>query len=177
MAQRRAGPKVSRRSLESSFKRPEGMHRELYALLAGDGRDPAPLIPTDIMPSLGGVGGGYKQTKAKLGLKKARPWKWMSFNPGRSDGFRLYHWRRIADEGKEYAFSKFVKPCPVITYSDTEYNQFLSDPSNPDLTPSNNVEWTRAETDHLIDLCKRFDLRFIIIQDRWGQGTIWRQIG
>lgn len=36
-------------------------------------------MPTDLHR-----GQGYKQIKAKLGLKKARPWKWMPFiNPAR----------------------------------------------------------------------------------------------
>lgn len=53
---------------------------------------------------------GYKQMKAKLGMRKVRPWKWMPFtNPARSDGAVFYHWRRIADEGKEYPFAKFNK--------------------------------------------------------------------
>ena len=31
--------------------------------------------------------------------------------------------------------------------------------------------WTRAETEHLLDLCGRFDLRFTVIQDRWDRTT------
>lgn len=27
--------------------------------------------------------------------------------------------------------------------------------------------WTKEETDHLMDLARRFDLRFVIIQDRY----------
>ena len=47
--------------------------------------------------------------KAKLGMRKVRPWKWMPFtNPARKDGLVLYHWRRTADEGKEYAFARFL---------------------------------------------------------------------
>ena len=37
-----------------------------------------------------------------------------------------------------------------------EYQQLLHDDN-----------WTRAETDHLFDLARRFDLRFIVIKDRW----------
>lgn len=29
--------------------------------------------------------------------------------------------------------------------------------------------WSREETDHLMDLCKRFDLRFTIVADRFNQ--------
>ena len=38
--------------------------------------------------------------KAKLGMRRVRPWKWVPFtNPARRDALVLYHWRRIADEG------------------------------------------------------------------------------
>ena len=48
--------------------------------------------------------------KAKLGLRQVRPWKWMEFtNPARSDKAVFYHWRRKADEDKEYPFAKFNK--------------------------------------------------------------------
>ena len=46
----------------------------------------------------------------------------------------------------------------VPVYSDMEYQQHLPDDN-----------WTRQETDHLFDLCKRFDLRFVVINDRWDR--------
>lgn len=30
--------------------------------------------------------------------------------------------------------------------------------------------WTKEETDHLMDLCKRFDMRFTIVADRFAEG-------
>lgn len=52
----------------------------------------------------------YKHTKAKLGLRKVRAWKWVPFNnPARTDSAVFYHWRREMDEGKEYPFAKFNK--------------------------------------------------------------------
>ncbi|XP_003425537.1 DNA methyltransferase 1-associated protein 1 [Nasonia vitripennis] len=131
-------------------KRPEGMHREVFALLCKDNNDVPPLFPTD-------TGKGYKQMKAKLGMKKVRSWKWTPFtNPARTDEAVFHHWRRVADAGKEYPFAKFNKQIPIPTYTNTEYTQHL-------VTSG----WTRAETDHLFDLCRRFDLRFIVIHDRW----------
>lgn len=44
----------------------------------------------------------------------------------------------------------------IPTFSDVEYHQHLHDDS-----------WSRAETDHLLELAKRFDLRFIVMHDRW----------
>jgi DNA methyltransferase 1-associated protein 1 len=132
-------------------KRPEGMNREVFALLYNDNKDAPPLFPTD-------TGKGYKQ-KAKLGMQHARSWKWMPFtNPARTDGAVFHHWRRSADEGKEYQFAKFNKQVPIPSYNDAEYAQCL-----------NSETWTREETDHLLDLCKRFDLRFIIVHDRWDR--------
>jgi DNA methyltransferase 1-associated protein 1 len=46
----------------------------------------------------------------------------------------------------------------MIEYTDEEYEKYLTD---LDLT------WTKEETDYLWDLCKQFDLRFIVIHDRY----------
>ncbi|XP_067119245.1 DNA methyltransferase 1-associated protein 1 isoform X2 [Centruroides vittatus] len=141
-----------KKMVDMTFKRPEGMHRELYALLYSDNRDAPPILPSD-------TGQGYKQIKAKLGLKTVRSWRWMQFsNPARKDGVLFYHWRRVADEGKDYPFARFNKNVQVPSYSDSDYQQHLHCDG-----------WTRQETDHLFDLCRRFDLRFIVIHDRWDR--------
>lgn len=148
-------PRKLRRSGETSFKRPEGMHRELYALLYSDSRDSPPLASSDSSH-------GYKQMKAKLGRRHVRAWKWVPFaNPARNDGAMLYHWRRAADEAKEYPFARFNKKVDVPAYSDEEYQMYLHD--GPPST------WTRPETDHLFDLCRRFALRFIVVHDRFDK--------
>lgn len=142
--------KVPVQATPKTSKRPEGMHREVFALLYNDNKDAPPLFPTD-------TGQGYKQLKAKLGMRKVRPWKWMPFtNPARKDGAVFHHWRRVADEGKEYPFAKFNKQVPVPSYTDTEYAQHLQ-----------SEWWSRMETDHLFDLGRRFDLRFGVMRDRW----------
>ncbi|RZC38168.1 DNA methyltransferase 1-associated protein 1 [Asbolus verrucosus] len=131
-------------------RRPEGMHREVFALLYNDNKDVSPLFPSD-------TGNGYKQTKIKLGMRKPRKWKWMPFtNPARSDGATFYHWRRPSDEPKEYPFAKFNKKVEVCTYTDAEYQQHLRIDG-----------WSKEETDHMIQLAQRFDLRFIMIADRY----------
>ncbi|XP_066996628.2 DNA methyltransferase 1-associated protein 1 isoform X2 [Anabrus simplex] len=133
-------------------KRPEGMHREVFALLCTDNKDGPPLFPTD-------TGQGYKQVKAQLGMRRARSWRWMDFsNTARTDGALFKHWRRAEDEGKEYPFAKFNKQVDVPTYNDVTYSQHLQCGS-----------WSKDETDHLFDLCRRFDTRFIIIHDRWDR--------
>lgn len=55
-------------------------------------------------------GQGYKQLKAKLGMRRVRPWRWVPFtNPARSDGAVFHHWKRTTDEAKDYPFAKFNK--------------------------------------------------------------------
>ncbi|KAG6456647.1 DNA methyltransferase 1-associated protein 1 [Manduca sexta] len=137
-----------------AVKRPEGMHREVFALLYNDNKDLPPLLPTD-------TGKAYKQTKAKLGMRKVRKWVWAPFtNPARKDNAVFHHWKRSADEAKEYPFAQFNKQVAIPSYSESEYNQYLK-----------SEDWSQAETDHLMDLCQRFDLRFIVIHDRWDRAA------
>jgi DNA methyltransferase 1-associated protein 1 len=148
------------------------MHRELYALLCADGgknfQELAPILPTD-------APGGYKK-KIKLGARKVRQWKWEPFShPVRKDGPFLCHWRRMGEEVKEYPFAKFnavifsllfgkqflqfnakliyFQEAAVPQYNETEYVNHLE-----------HDNWTKSETDHLFDLCKRFDMRFVLVQ-------------
>lgn len=132
------------------------MHREVFALLYNDNKDAPPLLPTD-------TAAGYIQVKARLGMKKVRKWDWAPFtNPARTDTAVFHHWRRISDEPKEYPFAKFNKQLNIPTYTMTEYNQHLK---------SNQAKWSKAQTDHLFDLANRFDLRFIIMTDRWDRAN------
>lgn len=138
------------------MKRPEGMHREVYALLYNDNKDAPPLMQTD-------TGSGYKQIKARLGMKNVRKWEWTPFkNPARADGAIFHHWRRANEEQKEYPFAKFNKKLNIVTYSNNEYNAHLR---------TNHSKWSKAQTDHLFDLARRFDLRFVIMADRWDRSN------
>ncbi|QDZ20166.1 SWR1-complex protein [Chloropicon primus] len=140
-----------------AMKVPKGMSREAFALL--DQSHP-------IMPSVLG------QLTKKAEKEKARirsQWRWKLFkNAARADGLELYHWERIhgAPEGKmgtmgadgEYVFSKYNKKIKLYRYDDEEYRTLFSgDPS-----------WSREETDYLMDMCERFDLRFVVIADRYN---------
>ena len=46
---------------------------------------------------------------------------------------------------------------PVFAYDDEEWESLI------DADPG----WSRAESDYLLDLCRRFDLRFLVIADRY----------
>ena len=47
---------------------------------------------------------------------------------------------------------------PILRYNDDEWEHVLvKDPA-----------WSRQETDYLLELCEQFDLRFLIIADRYA---------
>lgn len=147
-----------KRQPEQSFKKPEGMNREVFALLYADNKDSTPLIPTDFgISKLGFPEYGYKKAKANLSLRKVRKWVWTPFNPSRND-LQLFHWRREVDKNREYPFAKMNIKTSVPEYSDNIYHQLLQ-----------SDVWTKAETDYLMHMCRKFDARFIVIQDRWDE--------
>ena len=55
-----------------------------------------------------------------------------------------------------YQFAKFNTKVSVPEYTDEEYEMIGKDP-----------DWTKEETDYLFDMCRNFDLRFIIVHDRY----------
>lgn len=120
------------------------MHREVFALLYTDKKDAPPLLPTDTAL---GIGAGYKQTKARLGMKKVRKWEWAPFsNPARNDAAVFHHWKRVSDDSADYPFAKFNKQLEIPSYTMTEYNAHLR----------NNISnWSKVQTDHLFDLARR----------------------
>ncbi|KAK0555832.1 swr complex subunit [Tilletia horrida] len=61
----------------------------------------------------------------------------------------------------EYSFAQFNTTSGVYSYSNEEYAAYLKDDN-----------WSKEETDYLIDLCHAYDLRFIVIHDRyeWPDG-------
>lgn len=58
---------------------------------------------------------------------------------------------------KDYSFAKLNKKVDVPFYSDEDYEKYIKDDGR----------WNKEKTDHLFLLCKEFDLRFIVIADRF----------
>uniref|UniRef100_A0A6V7QUH3 Myb-like domain-containing protein n=1 Tax=Ananas comosus var. bracteatus TaxID=296719 RepID=A0A6V7QUH3_ANACO len=130
-----------------SQRRPDGVHREVYALTGGM----APLMPTIEVSHL----------KRKPTVDKEKiSWLWLPFtSSARTDNLQLYHWVRVVNgvpPTGDYSFAKYNKSVEVLKYTDEEYEKHLADPM-----------WTKEETDQLFDLCERFDLRFVVIADRF----------
>ena len=142
--------KKKMKRLVEPIKRPQGVHREVWGLICKDDMDQPPLIPNE-EPKL------YQHPKARL-RHGVRKWNWIPFkNPARIDQAEFCHWRCVNDDpNKEYLFAKYNKHIQFARYTDTEYNQYLIDEN-----------WTKIETDYLLELCQQFDLRFFVIHDRW----------
>jgi len=136
--QSRAAADLPELSGRSTLK---GMNRELYDLIGGR----APIVETTAT------------NKAKLGKDTVTKWAFRPFeNQGRKDGLRLSHWVKAAEPEASYPFSKFNKPSRVPHYTRDEYVRLLQDD-----------EWTEEETNRLFELCRRFDLRFIVVHDHF----------
>ncbi|VDL71041.1 unnamed protein product [Nippostrongylus brasiliensis] len=137
--------KKSVRRSESSSKRPEKMHRELYALIgSAEAKEAGAIIPTEIRR-------GFRQLNAQLGGRPVRKYKWVPFiNEARNDALQLYHWQRVdkLENPEPYPFSKLNKIINIPDFTDEEYEKYFK------------VEkWTLEETRHLFDVCRRFDIR------------------
>ena len=101
--------------------------------------------------------------------KSVDKWVWYGFkNPARGDGLTLNHWAKAKECEEPYPFARFNRKVEVIRYTDEEYEKATK---LINLKPGGlaiNTDWSKAETDHLFDLCEQFSLRFIVIADRFG---------
>jgi DNA methyltransferase 1-associated protein 1 len=99
----------------------------------------------------------------------------------------LSHWVKAGEEDVEYPWAKFNKKLAISKYTDEQYKKYFqgewsdaiplalhhglahASPSSLHFAVGRNTDgdWTREETDTLFDLCERYDLRFIVIHDRF----------
>ncbi|KAG0310205.1 swr complex subunit [Dissophora globulifera] len=127
-----------------SMSSAHGISRELYGLIGNNVSTVAFNNPT---------------YKPKLNVsKKAVNWTWRPFmNPSRDDDMILHHWEKTrTDPNEEYRFYKFNKAINLNEFTSDEYTSHLQD-----------SDWSLEETNYLWDLCRRFDLRWVVIQDRY----------
>lgn len=157
---------------EPAAKPPKGVSREVWQITqdrqsALDGNDAlAAIAPSAI--ALHGL-----KDKRKITARTVT-WQWMPFrNSARSDGLQLKHWVKRAvggaqptlmgtnggDVGGDYAFAKYNKKIEMFKYTTEEYERLLRHLDE---------SWSKEETDHLFEQLERFDLRFIIVVDRWS---------
>ncbi|KAH9626857.1 hypothetical protein KSS87_002257 [Heliosperma pusillum] len=139
-------PEKKSKPPKEHHRKPDGISREVYMLTGGV----APLMPAI----------DTSQLKKRPPSDEKVTWQWLSFkNSARKDDLELYHWVRVINgvpPTADYPFAKYNKSVDVIKYTDEEYDKYLTNP-----------KWTKEETDTLFDLCQRFDLRFVVIADRF----------
>ncbi|KAI9664783.1 MAG: swr complex subunit [Bathelium mastoideum] len=155
-----AAPKKKQKVTE---KKPEGMARELYALL-GERAPPVSMIQEQKQ---------YKQRPKRP--YRAAKWERTPFlNEARTDNLVLRHWRRQQEakplgegEGVEvqngeiqpetqYRFAKYDKHVTTPEYDQAQYDAHLA-----------NSGWSKNETDYLINLYKEYSGRWAVIADRY----------
>ncbi|KAL3310963.1 DNA methyltransferase 1-associated protein 1 [Cichlidogyrus casuarinus] len=147
--------KAAKKTKPGPQKRPRNIPREVWGLQTSlnNSTDLPPLMPIDSTPI-------YKQPKLNIGVGRVSHWLWVPFsNSARKvDGFRLHHWCRKdkVDDSTDYKYAKYDQHVDLPTYTDDEYNAYLQD-----------SKWPRDKTDYLMELAKRFELRFVHMQDRW----------
>jgi len=134
---------------KDNSKKEELFSREVLNLTGGA----PPMKPSTSKKFLKGL------KEKRLDKKPSEKWVWAPFtNSARSDGLFLYHWRKANDKEEDYAFSKFNKQIELVEFSEEEYNLVAE-----------HGDWTKEETLYLWDLCKNYDLRFIVVQDRYDE--------
>ena len=142
-----------------AIKKPEGMSREVFALLVQDasaaGSSSIPIMPTPAPKD------SFKERKTRV-----VGWEWREFvNQARSDDLKLRHWSKLTDKSMTYTFSRFNKKVKVLEYTDEEYDNHLTHPA-----------WDRTDSNLLFDLCRRFELRWPVIHDRFPEGRTMEQL-
>ena len=67
------------------------------------------------------------------------------------------------EKDEVYPFGRFNRQVDLIKYTDKEYKEVIEN------SEFNNGDWSKLETDHLWRLLERFNLRFIIVADRFEE--------
>ncbi|KAJ2161422.1 swr complex subunit [Coemansia sp. RSA 552] len=126
------------------LKAAAGMSRELTSLYL---ENQALAVPLDQF-----------QAKPTFGTKAER-WVWRGFqSSARGDDLVLQHWVKASEQPDDYFYARYNAQAKPFQYTDEEYEKCIEPLDS---------EWTRVETDYLLHLCRRFDLRFMVIHDRY----------
>ena len=158
-----------------ALKLQQGMSREVLHLIGGKGSEQQPegsgglasSMPMSVPTFTGKIASSTPPadpaSAVKVGTKwiskskTARKWAWAPFSSSsRTDGALFNHWVRANVEYPDYPYARFDIHLDPVTYSDDEYKKYLQSDS-----------WSQSETDFLLELANRFELRWPIIHDRW----------
>ena len=133
--------KELQRKTKDYLKKQTGLKRELIKLIGG-------------VPSI------VERSNHKV-VKRSN-WVWSKFsNPSRKDKLELEHWQRKEDVGKEYDTS-FNRSIEIVEFTKDEYDKLIK---------PNDRNWNYEQTMYLWDLIKQYQLKFVIIFDRFDEKT------
>ncbi|PKI84997.1 swr complex subunit [Malassezia vespertilionis] len=174
--------------------RPEGMSRELYALL---GPNAPSLVMANGAPLDGGDYHDYASIQGafqpkfvrKPNTAAARKWVWSPFrNQARNDtqaradaagdtagdmlgsgsvahqGLVLHHWQPYARVENAALDEVYMEESWLPFNTTSHVFHYSTEEYNQYL---HDDDWTREETDYLIYMCEEYDTRFIVIEDRY----------
>ena len=143
---------------------------------AGTAAGPPPTIPRTVKVGNRTIASG----------KPARSWEWAPFSSSaRTDGAKFFHWVRSGVEYPDYPYARFDVHLDPLAYTDDEYVKYLDvteenpavaiiskagvpvETKDSETTRNLRKQWTRSETDRLIELARVHELRWAVIHDRW----------
>ena len=117
-------------------------------------------LKRELIKLIGGVPSIVERTGNK-NSKSGSNWVWAPFNnPARTDDLKLVHWQRAEDVNKDYDFAKLNQNIDIVEFSKEEYDTLIK---------PNDRNWNYEQTCYLWDLIKRYELRFIVIMDRFDE--------
>ena len=117
-------------------------------------------LKRELIKLIGGVPSIVERTSNK-NYKGGSNWVWAPFtNPARTDNLKLVHWQRAEDVNKDYDFAKLNQNIDIVEFSKEEYDTLIK---------PNDRNWNYEQTCYLWDLIKRYELRFIVIMDRFDE--------
>lgn len=128
-------------------KKPKGMSREVFDLLGKDG----------IMPSTQGnaVVPNFKNKRVNA-LKGKWIWTAVTSSARQRNDPVFFHWIKADQSYADYPYASFNVQLDLFDYTEEEYHEFLAIDTN----------WTKTDTDELVAICHRYDMRWPIIADR-----------
>lgn len=91
-------------------------------------------------------------------------WKRLKIESSAKRSISLYHWTKVYTV-PDYRFAKNNRTIKMLRFTDEEYNALLQKDS-----------WSRSQTDRLFDLCTCYDLRFLVVHDRFTAPPLTDQV-
>ncbi|KAK8224518.1 DNA methyltransferase 1-associated protein DMAP1 [Phyllosticta capitalensis] len=174
-------PPPAKKQKMANSKRVTGINREVQALY-GERAPPVSVVE---------AGKSY-QPKRRWGANKGPAARWVMrpfTNPARDDGLVLRHWRRMQPDGMgaardangdvamENNGDADAAPAPdadPLLETSYEFSKFNIQPEGPEYDEETyeahlrSDDWTKEETDYLVETVKDYYHRWAVIADRYG---------